>query len=221
MNDILTDTLTTRDDAINLRKQYPLSKLSIFRRSWHWLFIYVDVVGLLLSRALFAAPNSESGNLFTQMFNWLSFYLIFGGLAVITAKLFYEVLYYCTYQYVVDSGGISVVEGVLIRVRSSYPLTKITDVYLDRNWIEVICLLWNLNIATPNPASFGFGQIRGLRRDVAVALSDYLNSLLDTVHPEAERAVEVTPSVDVPVGGSIPERIIPDFSDDTSEKSEE
>ncbi len=193
MQNLIVDNLTTNQDPIDLRADYPLAARVVIRRSWLWLVTYAVALYFTLFRYLDARVNPTSEGLFVELLNTVSVWVIFGGLLLCCGKLIYEVLYFITYEYGVDLGNLTVTEGVILKTRSSFPISKITDIYLDRDLIDTVFLLWDLNISTPQMKSAAFGKIFGLSRRSALELQDYLGSLLESVHPNTEIAVGQTP----------------------------
>ncbi|MCB0322647.1 MAG: PH domain-containing protein [Bdellovibrionales bacterium] len=192
------DALSTRPDEVDLTAYYPLAHRSILRRSWIWLGVYWEAATLVITRHLWATGNGYYGGIFSELLEAISFYVLFGGLAACALKLIYEELYYASWHYGIEAGNFVVAKGVVIKSRSSYPLTRVNDVYLERNFVDFLFGLYNLNVATPNPASYTFGKVEGLSRDVAVAMQDYITQLLDELHPRTEAALQhaslVTPT---------------------------
>lgn len=190
MQNIIVDKLTTSQDSIDLRDRYPLATRVILRRSWLWLSIYVFALYFTLFRYIDAEVAPTSEGVFVELLNTVSIWVVFGGLLLCCGKLIYEVLYFITYEYGIDAGNLTVTEGVILKTRSSFPLSKITDIYLDRDLVDTVFLLWDLNISTPQMQSSRFGKIFGLSRRSALELQDYLGTLLESVHPTTEPALE-------------------------------
>jgi len=178
----LDERLTENKEAINLRKRFPMSLRSIFRRSWNWILAYFLCVSLLI---FFSPPAGESTVVVPQeIYVLLTIYVVTGGLIVLALKLFYEFIFHVVSYYGIESDHLVISRNVFLKHRASFPLAAITDVHLDRGIVDFIFALYDLRIATPHLASARYSKIEGLSRKNAIELQDYLTSMIETLHPQ-------------------------------------
>ena len=96
------------------------------------------------------------------------------GLFVITCaacyKALYQVLHFLTYYYDIDDGYLIIRKGVLAQREALLPLSKITDVWVDRDVADVALGLYDVHISTPTHESGMFAHISGVDRRGAARL---------------------------------------------------
>lgn len=184
--------------TIDLRSQYPIALRVILKRSFSWVAGWIGFLGILV-----AVHAGTSNHLFDSPAGQvvLSGFII--ASAIFIAKLTYEILYRASYYYAIEAGYLVISKGIIIRQRGSFPLSRITDVYLDRSVSDFIFGLYDLHVSTPTIDSGRFARIDGLPRDSAVHLQRSLVSLIEVTHSvsgdrparrinEKEQAVETT-----------------------------
>ena len=93
-----------------------------------------------------------------------------------------RVLYYlverATYQYGTSGGNLYLRRGLIRREAGSFPLSRITDIYLHRGWGDFFWGLSTLHISTPTTKSGEFAYIHGLSIADAEALRGRLEGLV-------------------------------------------
>lgn len=86
-------------------------------------------------------------------------------LSVIGAKFLWEYIYLRRIRYEIDRDNIIIRKGVFAKHEVTLPFAKITDVYVDRDMLDVVFNLWDLHISTPTALSGRTAHIDGLSRD--------------------------------------------------------
>ena len=105
--------------------------------------------------------------------------LFIGVSAAAAMFVLYEVMYRTSYYYAIKEGHLVVAKGVVLRQRGSFPLSRITDVYLTRTFGDFIFGLYDLHISTPTTTSGEFAKIDGLGRAAAVAFQRDLTGYIE------------------------------------------
>jgi len=171
--------LQSRDLAsMKLDKSYPISYRVVLKQTFPW------IVGFLVfSSLLFMAYLNL--NSFVSDAKTLGYfhYALIGALEVsavcLLCKLAYEILHRVTYHYSIQGKQLVISKGIILRSRGAFPLARITDVYLDRDFGDLILNLYSLHLSTPTIYSGQFARIDGLSRSVATSLQSYLSILLE------------------------------------------
>lgn len=163
-----------------LRQRYPLRLRKVIKKNLG------SVIGIFLAWLLgsyfiltYADFNfSDHGGFFT-----LGHKIWFGWVVLLIVVFFwrtgYEFLYYKTYFYDMDDKHVIVRKGVIARTEVTLPFSKITDVFVDQDVLDVVFGLCDLHISTPTVESGAFAHIDGLDIKGAAALKGLI---LDKIH---------------------------------------
>lgn len=84
----------------------------------------------------------------------------------------YEFLYYQTYFYDADEENITIRKGVVVRREAVLPFSRITDVYVDQDLLDVILGLYDVHLSTPTEQSGRFAHIDGVSKKSAVIIKE-------------------------------------------------
>lgn len=84
-----------------------------------------------------------------------------------------------TYYYGIEEGQLVIARGIILRERGYFQLSRITEVYLDRSFIDVLFGLYTLHISTPTAVSDKFARIDGLNEETALSLQQHLSLILE------------------------------------------
>ncbi len=172
-------------EPVNLRRVYPIAYRSMIRRSIHWIVAFaLLVVALTLIDHLRPATGSMSEQVF--YFFGTAFFVIALGLLLL--KLLYEVVYYHVYYYGTELEHFIISRGIFYKTRSSFPIARIADVYLERTPLDLVFMLYNLRVTTPSPV-VEHGSIEGLSFKRASELQNYLLALVNTTTPASDEEV--------------------------------
>jgi uncharacterized membrane protein YdbT with pleckstrin-like domain len=113
-------------------------------------------------------------------------YLIGAWIAFVVALLLwnpvYQYLYYRRYFYDIDEKTITIRKGVIAQKEITLPFSKITDVYVDQDLLDVAFKLRDVHISTPTEQSGAFAHIDGVTREGSVKLR---RMILDGIDREA------------------------------------
>ncbi len=175
----------TQHTDIPLRRHYPISLRLILVRSIHWILAFVIL--LILISAFDSLMARAEPSFADTVFSFLATALVLGGLLVLCLKLVYEIIHFLLYDYKVESQQLVISKGVFWRSRATFPLVKLTDVYVERNPLEIIFFVSTLQVTTAAALSgVNFGGIEGLPSSTARALQTFVTELASTVQPEVK-----------------------------------
>lgn len=82
----------------------------------------------------------------------------------------YEYLYVTMYYYDMDDKNVVIRKGVVAKREIILPFTRITDVYVDQDVVDVGLGLYDVHISTPTSESGKFAHIDGLGKRSAAKL---------------------------------------------------
>lgn len=187
------DDLSNQQTTVNLRTLFPIAIRYIIRRSLPFLLAYISVMTLLI-RSDGMIDNVDSPEYGLQFFYQFLDTLFVIVTSILIVKLLYEMVYYCLYSYGIESGHLVVTSGVFMRKRGAFPVNSITDIFLSRNFIDLLFGLYRVDIST---ASSDIGEphgaiyVPGLGTNDAVRLQDYLQTLLRKTRPEIQKVKQV------------------------------
>ena len=163
---------------VNLRRKYPLSYWVVIKRTISWVCLWL--IGFLLT---IYTQSVDSSALISPVaeaqIDQIVLVLFLGVSAVSAAFIIYEVMYRTSYYYAIKEGHLVVAKGVILRQRGSFPLSRITDVYLTRTFGDFVFGLYDLHISTPTTSSGEFAKIDGLGRAAAVAFQRDLTGYIE------------------------------------------
>lgn len=165
---------------LNLKKLYPVSGLTDFRRTFWLLASTVAVCLIAAAAALIPQSILPDQGMNLMISNGLRGVALVVG-ACWFAKFMYECLRrHCLY-YGVHDGHLLITQGILLKQRGFFPLSRITDIYLERSALDLLFGLHTLHISTPTSLSERFARIEGLNLGTALELQQVLSSMLEHV----------------------------------------
>ena len=82
----------------------------------------------------------------------------------------YHILYFVSYFYDVDAKNMLIRKGVIAKKEITLPFSKITDVYIDQDILDVVFGLYDLHISSPTEQSGRFAHVDGIDKRGAVQL---------------------------------------------------
>ena len=182
--------LSTPGYQKNLRETFPISPLKVVRVSIVWILFYILSTAVMLLVLSSIKPVLDPLSGFTYS---VGLFVIIAGGIICLAKLIYEAIYYKLFEYHIEDGNIVVTEGIFFKERGMFPISTISDVYLERNFLDLFFGLYNIHITNPGAESHHFGDIRGLTPENAVGFQDYLKNLINAVSPQNRKAKAVNP----------------------------
>jgi len=167
-----------KDGTTDLRKLYPVSQLRVAKRVIPWVLAAI-ILNWALINAVSSLDGTVSGDALSGIQNTV---LIIIALSIIgcVLKFVYEELYQSRYRYAIEAGHLVICKGLFLKERGSFPLSRITEVYLDRSWLDLIFGIYILHVSTPTNHSDEFARIVGLTQKNALALQEIITDSLDS-----------------------------------------
>lgn len=160
------------DSSAPLRTSIPLQKRKILKKSFGsvtkvvlgaivgtgalWVVLYGDVMEL--------SPKVQDHKLYL-MFLWTLFIV-----TLLFSRMIYQILYFLTYYYDMDQNNVVIRKGVVTKREITLPFSKITDVYVDQDLLDVLMGLYDVHISTPTVESGVFAHIDGVNKKGASRL---------------------------------------------------
>ena len=185
-----------------LRVSVPIQRRKILKSSLHGIFAVLLIWSVLTAAALgLARLNGETRSIFELV---LASRLVGAWIALLVIgvawKMSQPFLYYVSYFYDIDGPNFVIRKGIVAKREVTLPFSRITDVYLDQDVLDVMFGLYDLHISTPTAESGRFAHIDGLDRRGATQLKelvlariqqdDELRAIdLSTTRPSMKRAV--------------------------------
>lgn len=179
---------------INLRKLYPISALWPLMRSFSWLSMFIFSV-ILVFYLDYKYVSTIENDVKRNLFHLIMVTVLLGTFSVWLGRFIVFALERWYYDYRIDSGHLYVVKGIFLKQKGSFPLARITDIYLDRSLLDFIFGLWDVHVSTPTASSGEFAHIPGLTSRNATNLQKKLSEL---VHAQAH---------DLPEFGTVPNHL--------------
>ncbi len=197
-----------RPAAIQLRRRFGISTRLILKHCFALIVAYIIVIVVITTFDRLVKRGVVTFNTEVPYFMFTLVFLI--STAVLACKVLYEVVYYLMYDYKFVHEQLIITKGVLWRTTASFPVTKMTDIYIERTPLDLICFLATLQVTTP-AAVTNFGGIEGLPPGSAARLQSFLVGLINSTQPQAdpayaEHVAEETPQLDVPEKSSTAEK---------------
>lgn len=163
---------------MNLSKLFPISWRATLKKLYPWITLCVSLLvarGTLSIWAQYFDLNHDTQDLINNSL----IVCIFLTLAVTVLKGAYHELFRRSCKYVVDGNQLFISKGILLKEQGSFPLSRITDLYMQRSLGDLIFGLCTLQFSTPTQYSAHFARIEGLGNETAAALQSYLATLLE------------------------------------------
>lgn len=178
MERMLTRPRPSNAARINLVQRYPLSLLRDFRKTTTPLVLCLGLAALTLGLRLGLVRTNSNSQIFILVQPWLN-YLCLGVGLICLVHFLYHMLARKTLYYGINDGHLVISRGIILKKRGLFPLSRITDVYLERSALDLVYGLHTLRISTPTLLSERFAQIDGLDARTAMRLQCELARLLE------------------------------------------
>lgn len=162
------------DTKVNLKEMFPVSARYPVRNCVTGIALCI-LLGAFLYRLEgpegFFHPSSPLG------------YIAVGvmGVMILTtfSRYLYEEAHRRALQYETDGFRLIITRGILFKKEVSLPLLPITEMYVDRDVLDLLMGLYDLNIATPVTGSRAYGLIHGLNSKNAHGIESFLSAQLN------------------------------------------
>ena len=173
-----------QSSEIPLRKQYPIQKRKIFKRSFLSMSKALIGSAILVGITFFLIWLSVGGDE-EKFIDRIGLFhepiLVVGGILLVWIVWYpiYQFLYFTSYYYDMNEYNLFIRKGVTSKREITIPLSKITDVYLEQDTFDIFLGLYDLYFSTPTTESLKFAHISGLNKKGARKIK---SMILDHIH---------------------------------------
>ena len=164
--------------AVNLRKECPISMRHAIKEAFPFILAFIAILGL--SVGLSYVLEDSLGEETLVRFQTFAAIIILISFLVALGKFLFEAVEHAYYSYGIEAGHFVISKGIFLKRRGSFPLSRITDVYLDRTFLDFVFGLYSLHFSTPTMSSGAFARIDGLTLKSAMRLQEKLTDCLDS-----------------------------------------
>ncbi len=95
-------------------------------------------------------------------------------LLILSWPVLIQYLYFRFYFYDADKNNFVLRKGVVKKKEITLPFSKITDVYVDQDFADVVLGLYDVYISTPTVESGSFAHIDGVDKATSVELKKFI-----------------------------------------------
>lgn len=167
-----------KEGTTDLRKMFPVSQRRIAKRVVPWVLLAIALNWAVIS--FVSSLDGSVGGSFLETTQSIALILLFVSIVACIGKFAYEELYQTRYRYAIEAGHLVICKGLFLKERGSFPLSRITEVYLDRSWLDLIFGIYVLHVSTPTNHSDEFARIVGLTQKNAMGLQEIITSSVDS-----------------------------------------
>lgn len=162
---------------ILLKREFPMTHRRALKKAFWRSVLFVAVAAIWSSAEYGWILQIPDENL---KFRVRCIYALVTGAAFlwwISRVIYYEVERFY-YDYRVVGGNLYLSKGMFVKETGSFPLSRITDIYLHRGWGDYFWGLSSLHVSTPTTTSGEFAYIHGLTIRNAVRLRRRLEQMI-------------------------------------------
>jgi uncharacterized membrane protein YdbT with pleckstrin-like domain len=190
--------VTTLRETIPLRKRKILKKLftSAARPVLPWAVLLLSALGFF-----YIDPGKLPPALAAHKPGLWVLWLALAAVVVLWNPV-YQVLYFIRYFYDIQGSNIVIRKGVLTRREITLPFSRITDVYVDQDFFDVLFGLYDVHISTPTQQSGLFAHIDGVNRQGSARLRQLILDAISKTEGAEARGVAVAAAFQPPAGES-------------------
>jgi len=150
----------------SLRERIPLQKRKIAKKSIATELGTVVALGFVsIFIVLFLLAGREDLPTFLRSH---ALTIVFAWIGIVLALLcwipFYQYLYFVTYFYDTEGDNLVIRKGVFAKRETVIPFSKMTDIYVDQDLLDVLFRLYDVHISTPTEQSGLRAHIDGVDR---------------------------------------------------------
>ena len=162
-------------DKVNLKKIFPVSYVRyVLQQSAGPIALVIlaatPSLRLLGPRAVFF-PSSIHELIVSSVLALLVIAMVW--------KMLYEMAHLMALEYENDGFRLVIRRGILYKKEASLPLLPVSEIYLERDFLDLLFGTYDLNVATPVGGSRALGAIHGLNKKNARGLEHFLAKQLN------------------------------------------
>ena len=151
---------------MTLRETIPLRKRKIIKKSLGGVIKFIVSISLLgiigftfISSITQYEPDIQ---FFLSLTIWTSLVVF---ITMLCSSMLYHYLYWKRYHYDVDDHNITIRKGILAQKEITLPFSRITDVYVDQDLLDLALGIYDVHISTPTQESGLFAHIDGVDKN--------------------------------------------------------
>ena len=171
------ETRSSTANPILLKKEFPMTHRRAFKKSF-WLFaIFGGIALIALGLDTYWVQDIQNTTDREVVRTALVGITAISFLVWFLRLVFFEIerLFY---DYRVEGGNLHVSKGIILKEKGSFPLSRITDIYLHRGVGDFFWGISSLHVSTPTASSGRFAYIHGLTKNNADKLRVRLEELV-------------------------------------------
>jgi membrane protein YdbS with pleckstrin-like domain len=159
-------------NKVALKEVFPISTRYALRKSLGWAAALLPFIAI----CAFSLRQAELGSLERRIVFWAET----GAVMLLVFKYLYGELYRQAFNYEMEGFRFVISRGVILKKIGSLPLLPVTEIYIQRSPIDILCGLANVDIFTPMDQTRQFARIEALTPRDAHHLQTFLGDLLTT-----------------------------------------
>lgn len=169
--------LDLQNSTIDLKNEFPITFRRALKKSfWRGVcFLLVLSFTLLFGESLLSGIQNQAKRDAAELFLFFVNFCFFMWWLGRFVQFHIEKM---TYEYKVSGGNLYLSKGLITKEKGSFPLDRITDIYLHRGVGDFFWGLSSLHISTPTVSSGHFAYIHGLTIRSAESLRERLEQLV-------------------------------------------
>ena len=177
-----------------LRDKYPLKRRKIFKKSLAPMIR--NMIGCAILSGIYFWMVVSSSEVPVHFFtpegalrvdNPLVYEWMFIVALVVVFPVLIEYAYFVTYHYDADDNNLVIRKGIITKKEATLPFSKITDVYVDRDIVDVLLALYDVHFSTPTVESGTFAHIDGVSKKTAMELKQFVLEKINEKTPDQVR----------------------------------
>lgn len=156
-----------RKTVATLRDTIPLQKVKIIKKSIKGTIVVVLVCGFMSIFMLWFLFGEAEGapEIVQKVGKYLAIVFYVFVATLLCWYPIYQYLYFKRYFYDMDEKNILIRKGVLAQKEITLPFSRITDVYVDQDILDVVFGIYDVHISTPTEQSGLFAHIDGVNKE--------------------------------------------------------
>ena len=171
---------------VALRARYPIRARKIVKKRFlpftSLMTVWIAGAYLILVHTDLPRRFGARWELLDLWHSWVA--LLFLGLVSVLGA---EIIYFIRYFYDVVGDNVIIRKGIFAQTEVTLPLSKITDVFMDQDTLDVIFGLYDVHISTPTAESGRFAHIDGLNRQGATEIRRLILERMNQLAENASR----------------------------------
>ena len=170
---------------LDLRERFPASPRYALRKAIWWVFACIVAVAFYR----ITERNPEMVESLPHAITDFGRVVIGAAVTVLVLKLIYAEIYRRTFYYGLDGFRIIISRGIFLPQVGSLPLLPVSEVYISRDFGDLLCHVCHIDLYTPMDNTRRFARVEGLAPSTAMKLQEFLSELLNVqifLAPEAK-----------------------------------